>query len=71
MIVATACLDRRFFEYAKARRGLARVGKQGLGTFELLCHGTCIRCDTAHALQEVESHALTGEQHAGVAAHRP
>ena len=69
MIGTAARLDRGLFEDAQARRGLARVDEPGLRPLQGCGHTACVRRDAAHALQEIQGHALAREQDACVAAH--
>ena len=66
MVGAAAATHRPLVEHTQPGSGLAGIQDRGLGS------GDCIHIaageggDAAHALHDVQDHALTGENHAGI-----
>ena len=69
MVVPAADAHRVLLQDAQARRGLAGVQQAGVRALQGGGHLPRAGGDAAHALQEVQRHALAGEQHADVAPH--
>ncbi len=68
MILSTPAADSVFVNDAEAGSSLAGVENAGLGAGDGVNEFAGQGGDTAHALQEVQDHALAGKNHAGVVA---
>ncbi len=68
MILAAPAAHRVLVNGAQAWNGFARVQDASLGPVHGVHELPRQGCDAAHALQKIQDHALTGENHAGVMA---
>ena len=66
MVGAAAAAHRPLVEHAQSGRGLARIQNGCLGAGDRVHVLACQRGDAAHALHDVQDHALAGENHARI-----
>ena len=66
VILSPAATHRIFVDHAQARRGFAGIENSRLGARDGIHKLAGQRGDPAHALQEIQNHALAGKNHARV-----
>ncbi len=68
MVVSAATADRVFIQQAHSRNGLARVENSRLRAADYIHVASRDGRDAAHALKQIQDHALAGKNHASIVA---